>query len=160
MKAATSRCLQTEGINTGAVKCDWRIAATGTGAKSGAELLIAGDRGDDKCGLCAKLAPARESVPSVPSYNVEGEQDPLARLSKVFGISRIPAKAIHRTPPQYMTELFREVADTGGLTKASGPYDANTIRSFPDRAFSILSLRLFLYPYFDVQQGKLLVIVQ
>ena len=35
--------------------------------------------------------------------------------------------------PQYMTELYDMVADTSGLTKASGPYNANTVRSFPDR---------------------------
>ncbi|KAL8558421.1 hypothetical protein ACOMHN_064768 [Nucella lapillus] len=61
------------------------------------------------------------------------DEDPLARLSRVFGIKRIPAKVVHRTPPQYMTELYKEVADKSGLTKASGPYNANTVRSFPDR---------------------------
>lgn len=51
----------------------------------------------------------------------------------MFGIKRIPGKVVHRTPPQYMTELYDMVADTSGLTKASGPYNANTVRSFPDR---------------------------
>ncbi|XP_076458095.1 bone morphogenetic protein 2-like isoform X2 [Babylonia areolata] len=99
-------------------------------------------------GLCAASPFPGESVPSRPSPHSyssssssssrrqgeeDGEEDPLARLSKVFGIKRIPGKVFHRTPPQYMTELYHEVADTGGLTKASGPYNANTIRSFPDR---------------------------
>lgn len=82
------------------------------------------------------------AVSGFPSFSGSGpasstqspsEEDALARLSKVFGISRIPARIMHRTPPQYMTDLYSTVADRRGLTKAIGPYNANTIRSFPDR---------------------------
>lgn len=79
--------------------------------------------------------PGFQHVPAAAHLRDSGQKDdPLARLSKVFGISRIPARVVHRTPPQYMTELYQAVADTrSGLTKANGPYNANTIRSFPDR---------------------------
>ncbi|GFN96339.1 bone morphogenetic protein 7-like [Plakobranchus ocellatus] len=63
----------------------------------------------------------------------ESKPDALTRLSKVFGISRIPHGNIHRSPPQYMQELYASTTDTGGLTRARGPYNSNTIRSFPDK---------------------------
>ncbi|ESP04061.1 hypothetical protein LOTGIDRAFT_110168 [Lottia gigantea] len=60
-------------------------------------------------------------------------RDPIDRLSRLFGISKIPAKVIHRSPPQYMVELFKDVTDAGGLTKQQNPYNANIVRSFPDK---------------------------
>ena len=78
--------------------------------------------------------PASTLFPSVNSSSGGStSQDPLSRLSKVFGISRIPTYVVHRTPPQYMTDLYGIVADRGGLTISRGPYNANTVRSFPDR---------------------------
>lgn len=90
-------------------------------------------------------APGR-SIPSVPlvsSPSASGspsetnealtKPDALARLSKVFGISRIPHREFHRSPPQYMQDLYATITDTGGLTRASGPYNSNVIRSFPDK---------------------------
>lgn len=89
-------------------------------------------------GHCASLSGLYPSITAIHNHSnnevgAETEDDPLARLSKVFGISRIPANAVHRTPPQYMTELYRSVAYSSGLTRTSGPYNANTVRSFPDR---------------------------
>ncbi|KAK3760597.1 hypothetical protein RRG08_022879 [Elysia crispata] len=80
---------------------------------------------------------SRSPSPSSPSSPSSGspkpQPDALARLSKVFGISRIPHGTIHRSPPQYMQELYASTTDTGGLTRARGPYNSNTIRSFPDK---------------------------
>lgn len=73
------------------------------------------------------------SRPSLPSRGEDGGPDPLARLSRVFGIRRIPRRVVDGVPPEYMTQLYGAVADTHGLTKAPGPYNANTVRSFPDR---------------------------
>ncbi|XP_076451708.1 bone morphogenetic protein 2-like [Babylonia areolata] len=80
-----------------------------------------------------RSSPSTPRLPPRPGRHRQGQEDPLARLSRVFGIKRIPARVVHRTPPQYMTDLYRTVADNSGLTKASGPYNANTVRSFPDR---------------------------
>lgn len=71
-----------------------------------------------------------QSSASNPSLH---QPDALTRLSRVFGISRIPRKKFHRSPPQYMQDLYASITDTGGLTRASGPYNSNVIRSFPDR---------------------------
>jgi hypothetical protein len=84
------------------------------------------------------------SRPSLPSRGEDGEPDPLARLSKVFGIKRIPRRIMAGVPPQYMTELYDTVADLHGLTKAPGPYNANTVRSFPDRGRLVYRACLFV----------------
>ena len=90
---------------------------------------------------------------SSKSSATKSEPDALARLSKVFGISRIPHQAIQRSPPQYMQELYASTTDTGGLTRARGPYNSNTIRSFPDKGWSqykeitvCISIRKLFFP--------------
>ena len=89
-----------------------------------------------------RSAPGR-AYPSVPhlaspashssTNSSQPPNDVLNRLSKVFGISRIPRASVHRSPPQYMKELYAEITDTGGLSRTSGPYNSNVIRSFPDK---------------------------
>ncbi|KAI8797545.1 bone morphogenetic protein 2, partial [Biomphalaria glabrata] len=59
--------------------------------------------------------------------------DAMSRLMKVFGFSRIPKSVTNLVPPQYMSELYATLVDSGGLTRASGPYNSNVIRSFPDK---------------------------
>ena len=60
-------------------------------------------------------------------------QDALARLSQVFGIARIPRHSIHRSPPQFMKEMYQDISGIGGLSRKAGPYNSNVIRSFPDK---------------------------
>ncbi|GFR81565.1 bone morphogenetic protein [Elysia marginata] len=84
-----------------------------------------------------ELSPSRPTS-SAGSAKSRTEPDALARLSKVFGMSRIPHHAIRRSPPQYMQEIYASTTDTGGLTRARGPYNSNTIRSFPDKGQSLL----------------------
>lgn len=74
--------------------------------------------------------------PGIQRQTVGGKQYPheaIQRLFKVFGISRVPDHLHHSTPPQYMTDLFRSVAYDDGISKKSAPYNANTVRGFPDR---------------------------
>lgn len=61
------------------------------------------------------------------------DNDAIDRLSRVFGISRVPVDFHHRAPPQYMVELFDSITDEGGLVKSKTPFDADVVRSFPDR---------------------------
>lgn len=77
-------------------------------------------------------SPSTSSPTPDEANNTPLQPDALARLSKVFGISRIPRREIHRSPPQYMQDLYASITDTGGLSRASGPYNSNVIRSFPD----------------------------
>ena len=59
--------------------------------------------------------------------------DALERLSNLFGISKIPKNFHHRTPPDYMLELYSTVAYDDGITKQSVPYDADVVRAIPDK---------------------------
>lgn len=66
------------------------------------------------------------------------ELDPLERLSRVFGIRRLPSQNgpfPTQIPPEYMTRLYRSITDSGGLSKTNGPYNADIVRSFPDRDY-------------------------
>ncbi|XP_013393347.1 bone morphogenetic protein 7 [Lingula anatina] len=69
-----------------------------------------------------------------------GETNPFAseeakeKLSQVFGIDPPPIPHHnHRSPPQYMIDLYNAIADTNGITKGMKPFNADVIRSFPDR---------------------------
>ncbi|XP_059168357.1 bone morphogenetic protein 2-like [Physella acuta] len=73
------------------------------------------------------------TMASTESEESIARPDVLAKLIKVFGFSRIPKHLSHLTPPQYMQDLYSALTDTGGLTRSSGPYNSNVIRSFPDR---------------------------
>ena len=61
------------------------------------------------------------------------KSEAIARLSRVFGIDRLPVHSHHRTPPQYMVDLYKSVAYSNGITKTASPYDADIVRGFPDR---------------------------
>ncbi|XP_064626089.1 bone morphogenetic protein 7-like [Lineus longissimus] len=62
------------------------------------------------------------------------ESEAMNRLSQVFGMEKPPIKFHHRAPPQYMVELFNSITDDSGITKTKGPFDADVVRGFPDRA--------------------------
>jgi len=57
----------------------------------------------------------------------------IQRLSRFFGIDRVPVRVFHKSPPQFMMDLYDSITDSGGLMKRNSPYNADTIRSFPDR---------------------------
>lgn len=63
----------------------------------------------------------------------EFEDEALDRLSKVFGFETLPHETHHRSPPQYMQDLFNSVAYSDGISKSANPYDADVVRGFPDR---------------------------
>lgn len=64
------------------------------------------------------------------------QTDAITRLSKVFGIDRVPMHRHHRSPPQYMVELYNTVAYHNGITRIPGPYGSDVVRGFPDRGRS------------------------
>ena len=65
------------------------------------------------------------------------DTDAVERLSKVFGIEKVPASgrlARHpRSAPEYMVELYQNVAYNDGISKTSSPYEADVVRGMPDR---------------------------
>lgn len=61
------------------------------------------------------------------------ENEAIVRLSQVFGIDKLPIHRHHRSPPQYMMDLYQSVAYQDGITKTKSPYGSDVVRSLPDR---------------------------
>ncbi|NXA77888.1 BMP7 protein, partial [Thryothorus ludovicianus] len=58
----------------------------------------------------------------------------LQRLREVFDIEELPPDVLpRRKPPQFMVDLFNEVADANGITRAPGLLRGDVVRSFEDR---------------------------
>ena len=57
----------------------------------------------------------------------------IERLSLVFGLEKVPTHAHHRSPPEYMVDLYQSVAFSDGITKTAAPFDADVVRGFPDK---------------------------
>ena len=81
--------------------------------------------------------------------NGEAEEDraeAIERLSKVFRLDKVPVLRHHRSPPQYMIELYNNVADNDGITKNRSPYGSDVVRGFPDRGKKSF---LFVFLFFQ-----------
>ena len=63
----------------------------------------------------------------------EERAEAIERLSQVFRLDKVPVLRHHRSPPQYMVELYNNVADNDGITKNKSPYGSDVVRGFPDR---------------------------
>ena len=55
------------------------------------------------------------------------------RLRELFGFEQVPQGQHHRSPPQYMQDLFNTVAYSDGITRSPNPFDADVVRGFPDK---------------------------
>jgi hypothetical protein len=51
----------------------------------------------------------------------------------VFGLPDLGDKRRHQVPPQFMMELYNNIADQSGFTRRRIPYNATVIRSFIER---------------------------
>ncbi len=71
-------------------------------------------------------------IPVTPAEE-EGRAEAIARLSQVFRLDKVPVLRHHRSPPQYMVDLYHNVADSDGITKSRSPYGSDVVRGFPDR---------------------------
>lgn len=63
-------------------------------------------------------------------------------LSQAFGLSEPGVRRWHSEPPQYMLDLYNEVADVNGLTRIPGPYGATVIRAFSEKGQHSLHFHL------------------
>lgn len=68
----------------------------------------------------------------------------LKRLHEIFNIGDKPQNYLpHKKPPQFMVDLFNEVADHNGVTRNPRILEGNVVRSFEDRgAFYKIRTRL------------------
>lgn len=75
----------------------------------------------------------RATSPSIEENSPSEEA--LNRLSRVFRIEKVPAHQLvpHRTPPQYMVDLYGSLAYQNGITKQDTPYGSDVVRGLPDR---------------------------
>ncbi|XP_045112528.1 uncharacterized protein LOC123505374 [Portunus trituberculatus] len=71
-------------------------------------------------------------LPSSPTLAQDSEVSP-SQLLKAFGLSEPGVRHWHSEPPQYMLDLYNEVADANGLTRVPGPYGATIVRSFSEK---------------------------
>ncbi|KAK3875666.1 hypothetical protein Pcinc_019475 [Petrolisthes cinctipes] len=69
-----------------------------------------------------------------------------SQFLKAFGLSDPGVRRWQSEPPQYMLNLYTQVADSSGLTRLPGPYGSSIIRAYsekgkasdPDSIFSFL----------------------
>ncbi|KAK8745119.1 hypothetical protein OTU49_000462, partial [Cherax quadricarinatus] len=54
-------------------------------------------------------------------------------LLKSFGLSEPGVRRWYSEPPQYMLDLYNEIADSNGLTRLPGPYGATIVRAFSEK---------------------------
>jgi len=79
----------------------------------------------------------------------------LEQLTRVFGVGRVSdyyvqrrrnsdeagetlqssarRRVRHRTPPEYMVDLYNTIAYNDGISKTAAPYEADVVRGIPDR---------------------------
>ncbi|XP_031772863.1 uncharacterized protein LOC100871171 [Apis florea] len=84
-------------------------------------------------------AGGRELVNSWPLDDLNEHDDArrneiLEKLQQVLGIRSYSEKTGRRkVPPQFMVELYNNVADPSGVTRGKNPYNAKVVRSFIER---------------------------
>jgi hypothetical protein len=62
----------------------------------------------------------------------------ISLLVKVFGLPDLGEKRHHQIPPQFMTELYNNIADQSGVTRRRNPYNAKVVRSFIERGTRLM----------------------
>ncbi|XP_069698628.1 bone morphogenetic protein 2-like [Periplaneta americana] len=69
----------------------------------------------------------------------------LEKLQEVFGLPELGERRHRQVPPQFMTELYNNIADQSGATRRRNPYNAKVVRSFIERDNSLAH-----YFYFNI----------
>ncbi|XP_064080914.1 bone morphogenetic protein 2-like [Macrobrachium nipponense] len=77
------------------------------------------------------------------------------KLLQAFGLSQPGVRRWHSEPPQYMLDLYNEVAEPNGLTRLPGPYGATVIRAFSEKDGSSESRFAFSVSGFEVGEETL-----
>ncbi|XP_068225275.1 bone morphogenetic protein 2-like [Palaemon carinicauda] len=77
------------------------------------------------------------------------------KLLQAFGLSQPGVRRWHSEPPQYMLDLYNEVADPNGLTRLPGPYGSTVIRAFFEKDGSSESRFVFSVSGFEVDEDTL-----
>jgi hypothetical protein len=78
----------------------------------------------------------------IHSNNSVCECRPMSLLFQVFGLPDLGEKRHHQIPPQFMTELYNNIADQSGVTRRRNPYNAKVVRSFIERGKLLFNYRV------------------
>ncbi|XP_043527629.1 bone morphogenetic protein 2-like isoform X1 [Frieseomelitta varia] len=80
----------------------------------------------------------------------------LEKLQQVLGIRSHGEKTGRRkVPPQFMVELYNNVADPSGVTRGKNPYNAKVVRSFIERDTTVSRLYFFNITGLEVNESVL-----
>ncbi|XP_053649908.1 bone morphogenetic protein 5-like [Cherax quadricarinatus] len=79
----------------------------------------------------ASLSPLAVPIPT-PALSEDHQMAP-EELLKSFGLSEPGVRRWYSEPPQYMLDLYNEIADSNGLTRLPGPYGATIVRAFSEK---------------------------
>ncbi|XP_076296717.1 bone morphogenetic protein 2 [Lasioglossum baleicum] len=80
----------------------------------------------------------------------------LEKLQQVLGIRSHGEKTGRRkVPPQFMVELYNNVADSSGVTRGRNPYNAKVVRSFIERDTSMSRFYFFNITGLEVDESVL-----
>ncbi|XP_021930842.1 growth/differentiation factor 2-like isoform X2 [Zootermopsis nevadensis] len=79
----------------------------------------------------------------------------LEKLQEVFGLPDLGEKRHHQIPPQFMTELYNNIADESGVTRRKNPYNAKVVRSFIERDNSLCHYFYFNISGLDAEESVL-----
>ncbi|XP_053978241.1 bone morphogenetic protein 4-like [Hylaeus volcanicus] len=80
----------------------------------------------------------------------------LEKLQQVLGIRSHGEKTGRRkVPPQFMMELYNNVADPSGVTRGKNPYNAKVVRSFIERDTSMSRFYFFNITGLEVNESVL-----
>ena len=86
-------------------------------------------------------APRRQRTSNSSSDVEDSDVDDvnaMRQLTRVFGVESVSDyygyhHARHRSPPDYMVQLYDTVAYTDGISKTAAPYEADVVSGIPDR---------------------------
>lgn len=84
--------------------------------------------------LCLFAVKSSEDSERWRDANRRGSPVKRSRSLQVLGIRSHSEKlGRHKVPPQFMVELYNNVADPSGITRRKNPYNAKVVRSFIER---------------------------
>ncbi|XP_076226699.1 bone morphogenetic protein 2 [Nomia melanderi] len=96
---------------------------------------------------------------SLADFNEGGDarrDEALEKLQQVLGIrSHVERTGRRKVPPQFMVELYNNVADPSGVTRGRNPYNAKVVRSFIERDTSMSRFYFFNITGLEVNESVL-----
>lgn len=95
-------------------------------------------------------------VPYLSHHHVKEIQPAPSQLLKAFGLRSPGVRGWHSEPPQYMLDLYSEVADVNGVSRGqSAPYGAQVVRAFNENGMTEDASFIYLLNGLDEEEHLL-----